>query len=479
MGVPRAINAAKGLVRRMLMRAGAGVLACALFAAPAVASDLLVEQLPASQTVHTPLDKTVSLHAAGPVGQVVVSQPEIVEVGLAGPRELYVIGRELGSANLLVYDRQGRLSQTLDIQVGYDAQGLRETLAAALPEEKVTVTGLATALMIEGEVSTPAAAEAVEALAERAAPESVISRLHVRSSVVRVDVRIVEASSRRLREIGAGLSIESPEFGVAIRDLPIGVAPPHTTARLETRIGGYRLDAALRGLEETGDARVVAQPTIVTVSGERATFRAGGELPYAVPQDRGSISVQFRPYGAGLTVLPTIQANGLIQISIDAELSQVDPKNKVVFGGVEVPALLTRRVTTATELRDGQSFVIAGLFEQDHVRQARHSPWLADAPLIGPLLRSLQAKDTRRELAIIVTPHIDAEAPATLEAVKAAVDGPPASAAPAPRTPKSVTGPRGPPVRAVVRELRQAFGPPVRWMKHAARRFVHAVTARG
>jgi len=481
MGVARAIDAVKRLVRRALMRAGTGVLVCAVLATPAAASDLvLVEQSPASRTVHTPLDKTVSLHAEGPVGRVVVSQPEIVEVGLAGPRELYVIGRELGSANLLVYDRQGRLSQTLDIQVGYDAEGLRETLAAALPEEKVTVTGLATALMVEGEVSSPAAAAAVDALAERAAPESVISRLHVKSGVVRVDVRIVEASSRRLRELGAGLSADSPEFGIAVRDLPIGVSPPHMTARLDTRIGGYRLDAALRGLEETGDARVVAQPTLVTVSGERATFRAGGELPYPVPQDQGKVTVEFRPYGAGLTIQPTIQANGLIRIEVDAELSQIDPQNKVTFEGVQVPALLTRRATTTAELRDGQTFIIAGLFEQGRERQARQSPGLAAAPLIGPLLRSLRAKDTRRELAIIVTPHIGAEAPPTLEAVKASVDGPPPQPAvdATPRTPKSVAAPRGPPVRALVRDLRQALTPPVRWVKHVAQRFVRAVTAR-
>lgn len=482
MGVSRAMDAASRLCRRVFAHARSSVLACALLACapttPALAGDLLVEQLPASQTLQTPLDKTVALHAKGPVGRVVVSQPELVEVGLAGPSELYVIGRALGSANLLVYDRQGRLSQTLDIQVGYDAQGLRETLADALPDEKVVVTALATGLVLEGEVSSPAAAEAAEALAERAAPDSVISRLHVRAGVVRVDVRIVEANSRSLAEIGAALSLNDGHLGFAVVDLPIGVSPPHTTGRLNTHVGDFKLDAALRGLEDKGELKVVAQPTIVTVSGERATFRAGGELPFPAPQDN-AVSVEFRPYGAGLTVQPTIQANGLIQIAIDAELSEIDSLNRISIGGITVPGLITRRATTTAELRDGQSFVIAGLFEQVSRSQARQTPWLSKAPLLGPLLRTIQTKDTRRELAIIVTPHIGAEAPPTLEAVKEAGEGPrpaePAAAA-TPRTPKSVAAPRGPPVHAMVRELREALRPPVQWVKAVARRFVQAVS---
>lgn len=470
----RRIPGLSRLWRRVVARAG--LLACVVFtySGSAQASDLLTPEAPASEVVQTPLDKSVALKASGPVGRVVVSQPEVVEVALAGPDQIYVIGRELGSANLLVYDLEGQLSQSLELRVGYDVEGLRETLAAALPDRTLTVTGLAAGVVVEGELATPAEAKAVEALAQRVAPNSVISRLHVQNAVVRVDVRIAEVSSRRLRQLGASLSIDDGHLGVVVRDVPLGASPPHTVATLDTHVGDYRLTAALRALEEAGDARVVAQPMLAVASGARGDFHTGGELPFAVPADDNTVVVEFRPYGAGLKVIPTVQANGLVQLQLEAELSEIDPRNRINLGGVQVPGLLTRRVGSVAELRDGQTLMLAGLLQQEHERRAVQTPWLAKIPILGTALRSAQARDTERELAIFVTPHVAEQVPPNLVAVGDRGPEPGRTVTPEPRR-VAAKGPRGPPLRLIARELRDAVAPPARWLLRMARRAASAL----
>jgi len=146
--------------------------------AAAHANELASEPAP-NVRLHAPLDKTLALRASGDVGKVIVSQPEVIEVGSAGQDALYVIGRQPGAANILVYDRQGRLSQTVDVEVGPDAEGLQESLTQALPDERITVTPVAGGVMLDGEVSSPGVAAIAEDLAGRAAPDAVLSRLTV------------------------------------------------------------------------------------------------------------------------------------------------------------------------------------------------------------------------------------------------------------------------------------------------------------
>lgn len=465
----RRLSSLSRLWRRVVARVGVPACVVLATASAAWANELLPAEAPPAFVVQTPLDKSVALKASGPVGRVVVSQPEVVEVALAGPDQLYVIGRELGSANLLVYDRQGRLAQSVDLQVGYDADGLRQDLATAFPARKLGVTALASGLVIDGEVATAAEARAVAALAQKAAPDSVISRVTVQAPVVRVDVRIAEINSRGLRELGAALGVDDGRIGVNLRDSPVGASPPYTTATLDTHLGDYRLTAALRALEEAGQARVVAQPMLVVASGAQGDFRAGGEFPFPVPADDDQVVVEFRPYGAGLKVIPVVQDNGLVQLQLEAELSEIDAANRITLGGVQVPGLLTRRVGTVAELRDGETLMLAGLLQQDSERHALQTPWFAKVPVVGKVFRSNQGRGAERELAIFVTPHVGQEAPPTLEAVRDA-GMPKAPPKPAQLDRPAAKGPRGPPLRLIAQELRDAVTPPARWVMRQARR---------
>jgi pilus assembly protein CpaC len=459
--------------------------ACVMAAAsPATAQELSTEPSPAA-TVETSLDMAIGLQASGPVGKVVVSQPETAQVAAAGDDELYLIGGQPGTTNLLVYDRAGRLSQRVEVTVGYDAQALRDLLADALPGEPITVKGLSSSLLLEGEVSSPSVAAIAETLAERIAPDAVISRLHARSSQVLLDVRIVEVSSRRLKDISTAILITNgPELSVAIGQVtPSGANPPFGVARVQAHAGRLRLDATLRALEDKGELHVVAQPSLVALSGETASFRAGGEFPFPVPADAGKITIEFRPYGAAMTFKPVVQENGLIRIALEAELSDIDPSVALNVEGVTVPGLKMRRAATTTELRDGQAFMIAGLFEESSERNTREPPFLAKVPLIGPMLapvfRALLKKEAHRELAIVVTPRISGQAASPLgeRSLLAQAESEP-QPADLTRMPKSVSAPRGPPLRALVAEVRDALRPPVRWMKQAATRFSSALRSR-
>ena len=164
--------------------------------------------------------------------------------------------------------------------------------------------------------------------------------------------------------------------------------------------------ALSKALEEKGVIRTLARPNLAAISGEEASFLAGGEFPYPVPSGRDAVTVEFRPFGVNLKFTPTVQDSGLIRLKVAPEVSALDPTNAVRIGDYELPALTVRRASTTIELRDGESFAIAGLFQQDYVNAVRQLPWLGDIPIIGTLFRSGRWRRAETELLILVTPRL-------------------------------------------------------------------------
>jgi pilus assembly protein CpaC len=382
---------------------GAAVAAVvALAAAPGLAADAeyLAPEASAVSTLHVPMGKSAALRVNGPVSRIVVAQPEIAQVAAAGPHGVYVMGRDHGATNLLVYGRNAELLQVVNIAVGYDGQQLEDDLRAALPDERVTVETLNGGLLLRGQVSTSEAAEAVTALAEHAAPGAVVSQLDVRPSQVMLEVQLVEISEETLRDLGAQVTADGAHLALRSGSGLIGGEAPQTRARVHGELAGLDLAAAVQALEQRGEARMVAQPRLVALSGEKAGFLAGGEFPYPVPQDDGKITIQFRPYGAALNVVPTVQANGMIRLRLASELSSLDMRNALRLGGVTVPALLTRRASTTADLKDGETLLIAGLFQDGSDTQTRSTPFL------GRLLAAERYKAQRLQLSLMVTAHL-------------------------------------------------------------------------
>jgi pilus assembly protein CpaC len=170
--------------------------------------------------------------------------------------------------------------------------------------------------------------------------------------------------------------------------------------------GGYQVDAIVNALEQKGLARSLAEPNLVALSGDTASFLAGGEYPVPVPSGLGTVSIEYKRYGVGLAFTPTVLGNGLINLRIEPEVSQLDTSRQIQVAGISVPPLIVRRASTTVELRDGQSFVIGGLLQSIGQNALMQLPWVGDVPVLGALFRSAQYQKNETDLAIIVTPRL-------------------------------------------------------------------------
>jgi len=269
------------------------------------------------------------------------------------------------------------------------------------------VRNLGEVLMLAGEVSNSGVQLGAEKIADKYAPDSVISRLTVTNSQqVILEVRILEASRSALQDLGVNFSIGNTSWQVLSGQGLIGLNPPQTAAVTHGGFGSVNLDTAIQALEEKGVLRTLARPNLVAISGEKASFLAGGEFPFPVPEDLNKIVIEFRPYGVKLDFIPTVQDNGWIRLSVAPEVSQLDFNNALTLQNLTVPALTVRRANTTLELKPGDSFAMAGLFQHNYENAVRQAPWLGDVPILGAMFRSARWKRSESELLIIVTPRL-------------------------------------------------------------------------
>jgi pilus assembly protein CpaC len=261
-------------------------------------------------------------------------------------------------------------------------------------------------------------------IARQFAPD-IINAVQVLSpQQVVLEVRFVEAT----RQAGRALGIQWNAFGqntlanignrVPARDLPVPRDAIVSAGVLGTSTSpfgflfgmmnkaGLTVDVALNALEERGLIRSLAQPNLVALSGDTASFLAGGEYPILVPQALGMVTIDYKKYGVGLAFTPTVLRDGLINLKIDPEVSELDQSHPVTIAGYNIPPLIVRRASTTIELRDGQSFALGGLLQNKSTTAQEQLPWLGDVPVLGALFRSASYQKNETDLAIIVTPRL-------------------------------------------------------------------------
>lgn len=375
-------------------------------AAPAFAQTLASEPVQ-RRTAHVPRDKSLQFRLPVPASKIVIAQPEIAKVTATSDSTFYVQGMEFGSTNMLVYDRGGRLAQVIDVRVGYDSEGLQQDLRAAYPSENIQVRNLGEMLMLTGDISTSGVQAGAEKLAEKYAPDSILSRLTVRNSQqVILEVRILEASRSALKDIGVDLNIGNESFQVLSGQGLIGVNPPLTAFATRGGIGPVNIDTLVQALEEKGVVRTLARPNLVAISGQKASFLAGGEFPFPVPADDDTVVIEFRPYGVKLNFVPLVQENGWVRLAVEPEVSQLDFNNALTLQGITIPALTVRRANTTLELKPGDTFAMAGLFQRSYENAIQQTPWVGNVPVLGALFRSARWKRSESELLILVTPRM-------------------------------------------------------------------------
>ncbi|HEX7759587.1 MAG TPA: type II and III secretion system protein family protein [Caulobacteraceae bacterium] len=392
--------------RLIALLASALICGATLTATPA-AAQLAAEQQGTS-TIIVAKDKSAAFRLDYPASEIVVAAPETLALVATTDRSFYVRGKAIGVTNILIYDAEHRLAQVVDVRVGYDTDSIQADLNAALPGETIKVSNFAGGILLSGEASTSSVALRAADIAERYAPKSVQSAVTIKAAQqIMVEVRIIEASRSALKDLGASLDVHNLSgFALATgTPLPSNNSPAGVLT-VGGHFGPWSVDATLKALEQRGAIHTLARPNLTAMSGQEASFLAGGEFPFPVPNGNNGVTIEFRPFGVKLVVTPTVEDSGQIRLKVAPEVSQLDPNHGVQIQGFSVPAITTRRAATQVELRDGQSFAIAGLFEKDQTRAVSQVPWAADVPVLGALFKSADWQRNETELVIIVTPRL-------------------------------------------------------------------------
>ncbi len=344
--------------------------------------------------------------------QVLVGDDKTADV-LPMPGDMvYVLGKKLGATNLTLYDARHSLVAVVDIVVGPDTAGLRAALAASLPGEAVSVRSSGDSLIVGGTASSAIAADRAMRLAETYAPGKVVNFIGLASpQQVLLEVRFSEMQRNTAKSLGIrtlALS-NSGNFSSATGSTPtdsVGVIGG------SFGIGAVNINVTLDALEQKGLITTLAQPNLIALSGETASFLAGGEFPVPIASSTGAtggiptITVAFKEFGVSLAFTPTVLADGVISMVVAPEVSAIDSNASIRSNGISIPGLRTRRAKTTLEMRDGESFAIAGLVGADFANSVRQIPLLADLPILGALFRSSRFDRNETELVITVTPHI-------------------------------------------------------------------------
>lgn len=337
---------------------------------------------------------------------IVLSDPQIAEAMVTTNRSFFVRGIKPGDTTILLYDDDGELVEMIDLEVTMGLDALRADLDRLLPGEDIIVYPVHDGIFLDGRMTTAAAADMALQVAERHVPGGVANGLTtVESQQVMLEVRFVEAGRDLVRELGFGSQFDANDVtGGTAGGLVSGLAGKAVATF--TNVGTENIDIRLNALESKGVLRTLAKPNLVALSGDTASFLAGGEFPIPVANGDDEVTIQFREFGVSLAFTPTVLGDGLINLHVRPEVSALDNRNAVRSAGVTVPALSVRRAETSVELRDGQAFAVAGLLQNSFDTEAVNTPWISDVPVIGALFSSRRYQRKETELVIIVTPRL-------------------------------------------------------------------------
>jgi len=366
-----------------------------------------------------PVNKSQVLRLDLSFADLLVGNAEVADVLALTDRSIYVLGKTPGSTSLTIYGRNKELLAVMDLVVTVDVEGLKARLFELLPDEEIEVRAVNESVILSGRVSSSVRLARAMDVAERYAPENVTNLMSVTGSQqVMLAVRFAEVQRRLVKELGINTQVSGSDFAVSVGDALLNgffSAAAFATGSATFGIGSVTLDFLFDALEEKGVVKTLAEPNLIALSGDTASFLAGGEFPVPVAQNseggQTTITIEFKEFGVALAFTPTVLDDDLINVVVNPEVSRIDPTNSVTLQGFDIPGLTTRRATTTVELRDGQSFAIAGLIQSDFQDTVRQLPLFADVPVLGALLRSSDYQSQQTELVIIVTPHLVQPAP--------------------------------------------------------------------
>jgi pilus assembly protein CpaC len=420
----------------VLLAAAVGAIA---IAEPAMAQVAVASGVDAGE-LDVPINKSQVLRVDRPYSKALIGNPDIADIVPISPTSVYVLGKKAGTTSLTLYG-QNRLIAVVDVVVGPDVMTLKRQLSDLLPGDRIAARMSNDSVVLEGTVSNAVVADRAVQIAETYAPGKVVNLLSLGSAQqVMLEVRFAEVKRSALSQIGVGWGTKNTgdtryAIGGGASALPstgTGSVGPVTYAvgsitdsfgiiAQTFRAFGSTFNVQLDALERKGAVTTLAEPTLIALSGETASFLAGGEFPVPTVQNVGAgggggnaaaYTVQWKPFGVSLAFTPTVLADGVINLVVAPEVSSIDPSASIVINNLSIPGLQTRRAKTVVELHDGESFALAGLIRKDFQDTVRQIPLLGSIPIIGALFRSTGFQHEQTELVIIVTPRLVRPVPA-------------------------------------------------------------------
>ena len=366
-------------------------------------------------TLNVAQNRAVVVESEVPFAELSIANPGIADISSLSDRSIYVLGKVPGITTLTLLDAAGQLITNVEVRVAPDLTEFKERLQQILPGEKIDVRTANDGIVLSGTVSSSQRLQRALELATRYAPDRVSNLMTVGGvQQVMLKVRFAEMSRSVSKDLGASLSINGSS-----NTSPLGIDAARTFGGrnrlggagadggalfLGFDIGSTQLGLLLEALESNGAVRTLAEPNLVALSGQEANFLAGGEYPIPTQSDDG-IGIEYKPFGVEMNFIPRVVDGDLINLELSAATSRFGATT-VAVGTNEVAQFIRRETSTTVELRDGQSFAIAGLLEDDFRDSATRVPWLGDVPVLGALFRSSKYQKDQTELVIIITAHL-------------------------------------------------------------------------
>ncbi len=392
------------------------VLAFALAVLPGAAADAV--EILDGQTTTLTLDVGNGrlIRLDGPAASVLVADPDIADVASVSPAVIWVYAVLPGETNVFAVDASDNVVANVRVLVRQSVAQARRAMREVSPGGRVEVSPVGEdTLMLTGTVSSPSEAADVARVASAFVPgANVINRTTVEGPTqINLRVRIAEVSRDALRDLGIQWNVLFSagqfvgEFAtLGFTDVPFLIPDGASGLGLNFTGDNVDLNLAIDALQQANLAMILAEPNLTALSGETASFLAGGEFPIPVAQEEGEISVEFKEFGVSLSFTPTVLDNGRISLRVRPEVSSISQANSVVAAGIQVPSLVTRRAETTVELASGQTFAIAGLFQSIVSDNRDVVPLMGELPILGPLFQSQQFQRNETELVIAVTPYL-------------------------------------------------------------------------
>lgn len=379
-----------------------------------------------STALQVPMNRAVVVEAENPFAELSIANPGIADISTLSDRTIYVLGKAPGRTTLTLLGPDGRLITNVEVQVTPDIAEFKERLRQILPGEGIEVRTANDGIVLSGVVSSIEKLDRALDLASRYAPDRVSNLMVVGGThQVMLKVRFAEVQRTVLKSLSSGLSIVEAGSDAAISAASgAGSLVPGSTiggagstvlnvnsafagqAALGFDIGSVAFGVLLQALEEKDLVRTLAEPNLVALSGQQASFLAGGEYPIPVVDDDGGVTIEYKPFGIQLAFTPRVIDGHRINLELNAAVSAIDGQTTVTNGGFAINGFSRRETETTVEMMDGQSFAIAGLLQDDFTDSINQVPWLGDIPILGALFRSTNYQRSQSELVVIITPHL-------------------------------------------------------------------------